>query len=513
MSERSNRQQIYDRIRAAFSKDSYILDEMKRLGFWDSNVEAPTLPERLIKREAEINQELNKLLAQDRKFRNQEAMLKEMRKARMKQAKEKRAITREKNKQKSLDKAARWRASQQQQIVYLGKGVSAGLNNTDTNTELLQKYHLPVFSSLTELANSMNLDLNTLRYLIYQRQVSKRTHYHTFEIPKKSGGKRKISAPKRQMKALQRWVLDTILDRITMDEHAHGFIKDRSILTNAQPHTGKEIVVNIDLKDFFPSIDFKRVKGLFHKLGYSEQMSIIFALICTYTETETVEMDGAKYYVQKGKRVLPQGSPASPAISNLIAYRLDKKVQGLAKKLDFTYTRYADDLSFSTSRKNEKNVAKLLHFLRKIIESEGLIMHPEKTQVMRNGGQQKVTGIVVNEKLNVEREQMRKFRALLHNIEVNGWKDQRWGQAHNLIHSIEGYIHFVKMVNPAKGDKFQNQLNKIIEKHGCPPIDESAFYKKSTETKSESPAPVKQKIVEPESPTTAKGNDWWNIFS
>ncbi|MCD7902075.1 MAG: retron St85 family RNA-directed DNA polymerase [Bacteroides sp.] len=512
MSERSTRQQIYDRIRAAFTKDSYILEEMKRLGFWDSNVDAPTLPERLIQREAEINQELNKLLAQDRKFRNQEAMLAEMRKARMKQAREKRVLTLEKNKQKRLDRAARWRSLQQEQIIYLGKGVSAGLNNTDTNVQSLQKYNLPVFSSLTELANSMNLDLAKLRYLIFQRQVSRHTHYHTFEIPKKSGGKRKISAPKRQMKALQRWILDTILSPISMDEHAHGFIKNRSILTNAQPHTGKEIVINVDLKDFFPSIDFKRVKGLFHKLGYSEQMAIIFALICTQAETETVEMDGVRYYVQRGKRILPQGSPASPAISNLVAYKLDKKVNGLAEKLGFTYTRYADDLSFSTFRRNEKNVARLLHFLGKIIESEGLVMHPDKTQVMRNGGLQKVTGIVVNEKLNVQREQLRKFRALLHNIEVNGWKDQRWGHAHNLIHSIEGYIQFVKMVNPRKGDKFRKQLDQIIKKHGCPPIDETTFYKKTVET-SQPSQPITSQTIEPEKHATPKGNDWWNIFS
>lgn len=520
MSEKSIRQQIYDRIRMT-SKDSYILEEMKRLGFWDAS-DVPTLSETLIKREVEVNKELNTLLEKDRKFRNQEAMLKEMRRERMKKAKEKREETKLRNKKKRLDKAAKWKAMQEHQVIYLGKDVSAGLNNTETNEALLKKNKLPVFKSLTDLSRSMELELSTLRYLLFQRNVSRQTHYYNFEIPKKSGGTRKISAPKRRMKALQLWVLNNVLNCIPIGEQAHGFIKQRSIVTNAQPHLQQDIVINIDLKDFFPSIDYKRVKGLFHKLGYSEQMATIFALICTQAETEKAEMDGVTYYVQKGKRILPQGSPASPAISNLIAYKLDKKVKGLADKLGFAYTRYADDLSFSTTKENEKNIASLLHFINEIIESEGLTINPEKTHIMRSGAQQKVTGIVVNQKLNVERKQLRIFRALLHNIEVNGWNGQRWGQADNIIHSIEGYIHFIRMVNQAKSLQFSKQLTRIVEKHGYPQIDEKpCVVKEEIKVIKEEVLPQPEPEVQPESkkeePSDKKdppaGNDWWNIFS
>jgi len=528
MSDKLTRQQIYDKIRAT-SKDSYILEEMKRLGFWD-NSDVPTLSESLIKREAEVSQELNKLLEQDRRFRNQDAMLVEMRKARMKKAKENREITKKRNEQKRLDKAAKWKNSQLSQIIYLGKDVSAGLNNTETSVETLTKYNLPVFQNLTDLAESMQLDLSTLRYLLFQRKVSKHTHYHTFEIPKKSGGSRKISAPKQKMKSLQNWVLEHILDRIAIGDEAHGFIKERSIITNARPHTGKEIVINADLKDFFPSIDFKRVKGLFRTFGYSEQMATIFALICTQAETELVEMDGVTYFVQQGKRFLPQGSPASPAISNLIAYRLDKKVKGLADKLNFTYTRYADDLSFSTSKDNEENIPKLLRFLNEIVNSEGLTLHPEKTHIMRNGAQQKVTGIVVNEKINVERVQLRKFRALLHNIETKGWEGQRWGRANYILHSIEGYIYFVQMVNPDKAAKFHQQLSAILEKHGYPEIPqenepgnqpaqtEKPFKRESQPENKPVIEATNASTTEPESPSQESGeketgSDWWNIFS
>lgn len=526
MAEKLTRQQIYDRIRAT-SKDSYILEEMKRLGFWD-NSEIPSVSESLINREVEINKELNELYKKDRKFRNQEAMLTEMRKARMKKARENREITKQRHKQKRLDKAAKWKNMQLHQIIYLGKEVSAGLNHTESDTGKLRKNGLPVFNSLQELTDSMGVDLATIRYLLFQRHVSTRTHYYTFEIPKKTGGSRKISAPKRKLKGLQNWVLETILNKIPVGNQVHGFTKSRSIITNARPHLKQDIVINADLKDFFPSIDYKRVKGLFESFGYSEQLSTLFALICTQAETELVEMDGVNYHVQKGKRFLPQGSPASPAISNIIAYRLDKKVQGLARKYNFNYTRYADDLSFSTSKDNEKNVPKLLKYLRLIVKSEGLTLHPEKTHIMRGGGLQKVTGIVVNEKLNVERNQLRKFRALLHNIETNGWNGQKWGQAHNLIHSIEGYIHFVKMVNPEKALRFQSQLQRIVSRYGYPPIDESSFFNRSNESDGrdngnggentnaaipEIPKPENNSAAGNKPSNGADNKEWWNIFS
>ena len=508
MPDNLTRQQIYDRIRAS-SKDSYILEEMKRLGFWEET-ENPSLPEILIKKEAELNKELQELIAKDRKFGNPDAMLIEMRKERMKKAKERREETKRKNEQKQKEKATRWAELQQHQIIYLGEGVSKGLNNVENNIELLNHYNLPVYNNVTELAQKLNIDLAALRYLLYNRKVSKINHYHTFEIQKKSGGMRIISAPKRKLKALQTAVLGGILNHIPVTQSAHGFIKKRSIISNAQPHIAKDVVINVDLKDFFPTISYKRVKGLFESFGYSEQLSIIFALICTQAPTDKINLDGVTYYVQKGERFLPQGSPASPAISNLLVYKMDRRIEGLANKLGFAYTRYADDLRFSASNENEKNIAHLLYFLKKIIETEGFTLHPDKTHIMRKGSQQKVTGIVVNQKQNIERSQLRKFRALLHNIEINGWKNQQWGRAANLINAIEGYINYVRMVNPDKGTKFAEQLKRIIGKHAYPtvvnikpqPLPESVVEKPETKL-----------IVEDKKTDVGKITDWWNIFS
>ena len=504
------RQQIYDRIKKS-SKDSYVLEEMKRLGFWQSD--KPSLSENLITREAKISKELSELQTLDKKFKNKEALLAEVRKERMKKAKEKREQTKQANKQKQLDKAARWRLMQQQQIIYLGKGVSCGLNNAESDIETLTRYKLPVFEDIAQLAQSMEIDLAEMRYLLYHRNVSRRTHYHSFTIPKKSGGVRVISAPKSKLKHLQYWVLNNILSVLPVGEYAHGFIEGKSICSNALPHVGKDIVINVDLQNFFPTITYKRIKGLFVRLGYSEQLATVFSLICTETPYDKVEMDGVEYYVQKSERVLPQGSPASPAISNLIAYRLDKKVQGLAAKYNFTYTRYADDLTFSSSADGEKNIARLLFFLEKIVRSEGFVLHPDKTSIMRKGRQQRVTGIVVNEKMNIPRADLHRFRALLHNIENNGWGNRQWRGSANahLPMSVKGYISFVKMVNPEKGTLFEEQLKRIIDKHGFPVPE--VQKREAAQNPTPQPQPIATQETTPtQDKTDSSDNNWWNIL-
>jgi len=424
----------------------------------------------------------------------------------MKIAKEKRAETKLNQEKKRLEKAENWKLLQQQQILYLGETVSKGLNAKETNPEILEKYNLPVFEDALALAKSMQIDLKALQYLAYNRKVSKINHYHTFELEKKSGGKRKISAPKAKLKEIQTWILENILHKIPYTVEAHGFIKERSIVTNAMPHVNKDIVVNIDLKDFFPTVTHKRVKGLFHKIGYSEEVATILSLLCTYSEINETTLDGVTYYVQSGERKLPQGSPASPAISNMIVYKMDQKIKGLAKKLNFSYTRYADDMSFSTTEENSQNVSRLLFFTKKIIESEGFIIHPDKVHVMRKGMQQKVTGVVVNKKLNVDRIQLRKFRAVLHNIEKNGWKDQKWGKAIHLINAIEGYINYVNMVNPEKGKIFKQNLKNIIAKHGQPHIEKTNIPEKVIPIPVIIPEEIKEVQME------QKPENWWNIF-
>src|SRR5262249_53858378 len=274
----------------------------------------------------------------------------------------------------------------------------------------------------------------------------------------KTGGLRSISAPKPALAAAQRWVLDNILQRIAVEPQAHGFVRGRSIVTNATPHAGRKVVINLDLKDFFPSITFRRVKGLFHKLGYGEHASILLALLCTEPPRVATELDGKVYHVALGQRVLPQGACTSPAITNALCRRLDRRLAGLAMKHGYTYTRYADDLTFSGDE--PKAVGKLLRSVRSILTAEGFTEHPRKTKVMRRARRQEVTGLVVNERPTVSRKEVRLLRAILHNAARDGLEKQNHEGRPNFAAYLRGRVEFVCMVDPKQADVLRPALAK-----------------------------------------------------
>lgn len=455
---RLTRQQIYDRIRES-SKDEYILEEMKRLGFWKKNESSPSIPDLLIKKESSLQKELNALLAEKQKYQNREALLKEMRMKRMEESKQKREENKKKKEKERFDKAEAWRIKQETEIYYLGEEVSAGLHFTENNHVLLQQKALPVFENENQLALAMGITVKELAFLAYSRKVSEVTHYQKFYLQKKSGGKRLISAPMPRLKNCQHWILQNILYKIPLHADANGFVPGKSILTNAQPHVGKKVVINADVKDFFPSIHFKRVRALFKKIGYSDKIATLLALICTEAPTEHVQLDGKKYFVQKGERVLPQGAPTSPAITNILCFRLDRRLTGVAKKFNCNYTRYADDITYSGPLENN-TATKLIWHIRKILKEEGFTLHPDKVRIMQKSQRQEVTGIVVNQQLSISREKLRKFRALLHQLTNNGPEKLVWN-ASSLPDGIEGFAAFVKMVNPGKGKKIATEIQTL----------------------------------------------------
>ncbi len=488
------RQEIYDRVREMGSRDAYVLTEMKRLGFWNEQ-EQPREPAELIEREAALQRELAELLAQQKRYESRQAMLTEMRQVRMAEAKKRREETKQRQEQKRQARATAWQTQQRQQITYLGAGVSGGLNYTEAETPKLAQFGLPNFESPLALAGAMDMTLGRLRFLTFNRKVAKLSHYKRFQLPKKSGGKRTISAPIPHLKNAQYWVLEHILNLVQPTEHAHGFVAERSIVTNATPHVGRDVVVNIDLKDFFPTITYRRVKGLFVALGYAESIATILALLCTEPDTDLVELDGQKYHVAKGERTLPQGAPTSPALTNLLAYRLDRRLRGVADKFGFTYTRYADDLTFSASNEAAGRVGQLLWSVRQVIDGEGFVIHPGKLHVMRKGRQQKVTGIVVNDQPGIDRATLRKFRALLHQIGQSGWDGKRWGkgEVHN---SVMGFANFVAMVKPEQGEALRQQVNILMGQ----PAKQPKLPKTEPIPPTENP------------PTPPISEDWWNVL-
>jgi len=460
---RSRRQEIYDRVRQT-SKDEYIISEMKRLGFWPSNEEKPSAAEELITRRAQLNKELNALAREKALYDDPEKALKELHKQRKKEALEKREETRKRRNQERYDRSLAWHEKQKNEITWLGKGISLGLDQHEFNQDRLSAQRLPIIENSTQLADAMGISLSELRFIAYKKRVSQYSHYQHFSIPKKTGGVRNISAPMPRLKRAQYWLLDNLFSKLTIHSAAHGFIVGRSIVSNAEAHVGKDVVINMDLENFFPTITFGRVKGLVKSFGYSEALATTIAAICTDAEQALVELDGQDYYVDQSVHRLPQGAPTSPVISNLICRRLDPRIQGAAQALGFTYTRYADDLSFSGNGKSGNDVQQLLWRVKQIISAEGFNVHPKKTRIMRKHRHQEVTGVVVNKKLNVDRKTLKKFRALLYQIEQNGPEGKHWGNG-ELFSAIHGYANFVAMVNPAKGQFLRQQVLSLIQRY------------------------------------------------
>ena len=460
------RQQLYDRIRET-SKDEVILDEMIRLGYWKRADGQPSLPEDLIKRKGELDRELSELYRQQARWANPEAALKQMHKERKRAAMERRKETKLRQAAARHERALAWAGRRERDVLYLGAGVSAGLSAGAAGQKLVDG--LPEIADAKALADAMGVGLAELRFLAYDRALTRVSHYQRFRIPKKSGGERRISAPMPRLKRAQYWILDNILARVPIHPAAQGFAPGRSILTNATPHVGRGVVVNLDLKDFFPTLTWKRVKGKFRGLGYPEAVATVLALICTEPDVDEVELDGQRLYAARGPRRLPQGAPTSPALTNLICWRLDKRLAGLAAKLGFTYTRYADDMTFSASGEAAGKASLLLKFVGEIVASEGFNVHPDKTRVMRAHSRQEVTGLVVNERIGVPRDTLRRFRALLHQIEAGGPEGKRWGRGGNVLLAAMGFARFVQMVDAEKGTPLVAQAEALAARYGLRP--------------------------------------------
>ena len=452
------------------SRDEFILKEMKRMGIWPNDQDKPTVQEAIIKRRSELREEIRDLNKKNKRYENREAELNKYKKNRLKQSREKQKL----NKQKRADdreakKVAR-REALGEDINYLGKRFSAQLKEKQCDADLLAKNNLGHITDVATLSEALKISVYDLRFLSFSRKLSKHCHYTSFGIKKKNGDIRKISAPKPKLKSAQRAILDSILYKMQPSTHAHGFLNNKSIVTNAKPHVSASVVVNMDLKDFFPTLDYPRVFGFFKKVGFSPQLSTILALICTIPDHEQLKVHGEIRYLNQDSRRLPQGAATSPMLTNLICRRMDSRLAGIAKSLGFTFTRYADDLTFSGPTSCRKNINKLMWQVRSVIKDEDFKIHPDKTHVMVDGHRKEVTGIVVNDKLNISRKKLKAFKAVLFQIEKDGPNGKTWGDPQvDLFSSIEGFARYVHMVNPEKGKEFISRVAAITKKHNPRP--------------------------------------------
>lgn len=455
------RQEIYDKIKQS-SKQEYILSEMRRLGFWtDENLDFDEV-NTFFKEESTLSKELNTLLKKEKSIEDIDAFIADKHKERKLLSKEKQKETKGKRALLKKEKAEKWRLKKQEDIVYLGEGFSHQLNDKKTDKERLKSLNLPVLESAKEVADAMKISLSELRFLTFSRKNSKISHYKRFKVAKKSGGFRLISAPMPRLKKAQHYVLEEILNKVETHPKANGCVIGKSILTNAAPHVNKAVVINQDLKNFFPTITYNRIKGVFKSFGYSEQVAVIFALLCSEPKILDVSLLGENYFAQRGNRFLPQGSPCSPAITNVLCKKMDFRLDGIAKKYGFNYSRYVDDITFSADNEQFKNITAILKYSRKIVKDESFVLHPDKLRIMKRHQRQEVTGVVVNEKTNVNKKSLKRFRALLHHIEKDGIQGKSWNGGSNVLAEIDGFANFIYQINKEKGIKYKEQVAKIL---------------------------------------------------
>ncbi len=459
----TSREALWEMIKSLGGKESFELREMTRLGFWDESKPEPKLTKEFLDRRTELQKELHDLIQKQQRYESRERILADIHKTRKEEARQRRLETREKREQERLERARLWAEKKERDIPWLGEGVSGGLNHTECHRGRLEDLGLPVLELIEDLASAMELQVGRIRFLAYHRRVSKFSHYRRFYLQKKSGGKRLISAPMPQLKFVQYWILEHLLSKVPLHDAAHGFVPGRSICSNASPHVGADLVVNMDLRNFFPTLTYPRVKGMFRSFGYSEQLSSVLGLLCTEPELDEVELDGQRYFLHRGDRHLPQGAPTSPAITNIICRRFDARMSGIAKQLGLTYTRYADDVTFSGPSSFRADLPKLLWRSQAVIQEEGFELHPDKLRIMSKGSRQEVTGIVVNEKLSINRGTLKRFRALLHHIERDGIEGKHWNGATDVLSAIRGYAYFIQMVDPEKGAPYVKRVNAILK--------------------------------------------------
>jgi retron-type reverse transcriptase len=237
-------------------------------------------------------------------------------------------------------------------------------------------------------------------------EKNRRAYYQEISIPKKRGGERTLTVPHHPLKWLQRSLLTVFTHLFPRHKCAHGFERGKSIVTHAKHHTGKKYVYTIDIKDFFPSITRNRVFGMLqaYPINASQPVARYLANLTCHNGS------------------LPQGAPTSPILSNLLCRRLDSRLFKWARQNGYTYSRYADDLTFSTN--NDSFPDSDIAFIDDIIQDEGFEVNEEKRRLQPYYRRQMVTGLVVNEKVNLPREKLRGLRALLRNIEEHGWRSQ-----------------------------------------------------------------------------------------
>ena len=271
------------------------------------------------------------------------------------------------------------------------------------------------------------------------------------------------------MKAMQKRILHELLETIPVHPSAHGFVGGRSCLSAAQAHAGEFLVATVDLKDFFLNTPLQRVHGIFRSIGYPWAVARLLTGMCSSSTpmsvfTRVPEANRHDWLTRKIFQAphLPQGAPTSPALANLVAWRLDVRLLGLANAFDAKYTRYADDLAFSGDHTFARKINSFLAAVEDIAQAEGFKLNTRKTRIMRRNARQRITGVVVNEHLNISRPAYETLKATLHNCVKHGPDAQNRDRHHDFRAHLDGRVTWVENVNPARGARLRHLFNEVM---------------------------------------------------
>ncbi|URZ88271.1 retron St85 family RNA-directed DNA polymerase [Floricoccus penangensis] len=306
----------------------------------------------------------------------------------------------------------------------------------------LAESKVPVIFEVEHLRRLLGLKENYIELIILNRHL----HYHEFYIPKKNGGERKIVSPSVNLKKIQRWILDIILSNVETHHLSFGFKQGVSIVDNAKVHLNKELILCVDIKDFFNQISEEKVTEIFRSFGYSDDLCYSMSMLCCY------------------ENQIPQGAPTSPSLSNIYFSPIDKELDEYCKSNKLSYSRYADDISVSGSKGGVlKSYGEIVYILNKY----GFELNYKKTRFLKKSQSQKVTGLIVNgKKVNLPKKYRKNLRLEMYYLKKNGLEGHlRESSNNNDLSNYKGYIYgkvnFLKMFDKDTAIKYYDILNSL----------------------------------------------------
>jgi len=326
---------------------------------------------------------------------------------------------------------------------------------------------LPDINTVGDLAEWLSLTMTELDWFTNRWRSDASTpehlrHYHYDFLKKRDGGIRLIEKPKVRLKILQRNIYQQMLMPLETHPAAHGFCKDRNCVSHASKHVGKQYLISYDIADCFHSINWPTIKAVFRRLGYADEVAVYLTALCSHQvqlDYKTRRLFNRTQRERLTQRHLPQGAPTSPALANAALSRLDLRLSGLANTLDMDYSRYADDIALSSDEHRDWRFLEPL--VGGICLDEGVSLNHRKTRIKRAHQKQRLVGIVVNRKTNIDRQYFDVLKATLTNCKRHGIESQNQERHPHFRAHLLGRIQHVKSLNEQRGIKLERIFRQI----------------------------------------------------